>query len=35
MTREIVRQLDGNLPISAVRTMDVLYEMRAVRVSEC
>ena len=30
--REIVRQLDGNLPISAVRTMEALYEMRAVRI---
>src|SRR4029453_1492245 len=28
--REIVRQLDGNLAISAVRTMEALYEMRAV-----
>ena len=25
-------QLDGNLPISAVRTMEALYEMRAVRI---
>ena len=30
--REIVRRLDGNLPISAVRTMEALYEMRAVRI---
>jgi cell division protein FtsX len=30
--REIVRQLDGNLPVSAVRTMEALYEMRAVRI---
>jgi predicted permease len=30
--REVVRQLDGNLPISAVRTMEALYEMRAVRI---
>ena len=30
--REIVRQLDGNLPISAVRTMEALYQMRAVRI---
>jgi predicted permease len=30
--REIVHQLDGNLPISAVRTMEALYEMRAVRI---
>jgi predicted permease len=30
--REIVRRLDVNLPISGVRTMEALYEMRAVRV---
>jgi predicted permease len=30
--REVVRGLDGNLPISAVRTMEALYEMRAVRI---
>jgi len=30
--REIVHELDGNLPISAVRTMEALYEMRAVRI---
>src|SRR5262245_64742986 len=30
--REIVRQLDANLPISSVRTMEALYEMRAVRI---
>jgi predicted permease len=30
--REIVHELDGNLPISAVRTMEALYEMRVVRI---
>src|SRR5262245_38523745 len=30
--REIVRRLDSNLPISGVRTMEALYEMRAVRI---
>ena len=30
--REIVRRLDANLPISGVRTMEALYEMRAVRI---
>src|SRR5262245_4079526 len=30
--RAIIRQLDGNLTVSAVRTMEALYEMRAVRI---
>src|SRR5205823_674614 len=30
--REVARGLDSNLPISAVRTMEALYEMRAVRI---
>jgi len=30
--REIVHRLDSNLPISGVRTMEALYEMRAVRI---
>ena len=30
--REIVRRLDSNLPISGVRTMEALYEMRAIRI---
>ena len=30
--REIVRGLDVNLPISGVRTMEAVYEMRAVRI---
>jgi ABC-type antimicrobial peptide transport system permease subunit len=30
--REIVRRLDGNLPISGVRTMEALYQMRAIRI---
>jgi putative ABC transport system permease protein len=30
--RELVGQLDGDLPISAVRTKEALYEMRAVRI---
>jgi ABC-type antimicrobial peptide transport system permease subunit len=30
--REIVRGLDSNLPISGVRTMEALYEMRATRI---
>ena len=30
--REIVRRLDANLPISGVRTMEALYEMRAIRI---
>ena len=30
--REIVRRLDSNLPVSGVRTMEALYEMRAVRI---
>jgi predicted permease len=30
--REVVRGLDGNLPIYGVRTMEALYQMRAVRI---
>ena len=30
--REIVRGLDGNLPIYGVRTMEALYQMRAVSI---
>jgi predicted permease len=30
--REVVRRLDANLPIYGVRTMEALYEMRAVRI---
>jgi predicted permease len=30
--REVVHRLDSNLPISGVRTMEALYEMRAVRI---
>ena len=30
--REVVRGLDDNLPVSGVRTMEALYEMRAVRI---
>ena len=30
--REIVRRLDSNLPVSGVRTMEALLQMRAVRI---
>ena len=30
--RDVVRRLDGNLPVSGVRTMEALYEMRATRI---
>lgn len=30
--REVVRGLDANLPVSGVRTMEALYEMRATRI---
>jgi predicted permease len=30
--REVVRRLDANLPISGVRTMEALYDMRATRI---
>jgi putative ABC transport system permease protein len=30
--REIVRRLDPDLPVSGVRTMEALYEMRAIRI---